>query len=470
MATASMTMGGPTRRGDLAATLLLAWPMILTNLAQTAMTATDVMMMGRLGPEALAAGTLGSNFYYAPMMFGLGLLLAVSPMVATELGRRSSSVRDVRRTVRQGFWLATIVALPLWVLMWNGEAIMLAMGQEPGLAAMAGAYLRTLQWALLPFYGFIVLRSYVSALERPAWALGVMVFAVAFNVFANWCLMFGNLGFPALGIVGSGIATTASCIVMFASLALVVSLDRRFRRYRLFGRFWRSDWPRLAEMTRLGLPIAFILLFEVGLFSAAAFVMGLIDATALAAHAIAMQIASLSFMVPLGLGQAATVRVGRAAGAGDRDAVRRAGWTAFALGVGFMACIALVMLFAPRLLISAFVDISDPINAAVVDTAVIFLAIAALFQIVDGAQAVGAGMLRGLQDTGVPMILAAIGYWGVGMPLGLVLAFWAGMGGAGVWLGFSAGLAVVALLLVTRWMRRDRLPMFQARSPSTSSI
>ena len=450
----------------------LAWPMILTNLAQTAMTATDVMMMGRLGPEALAAGSLGSNLYYAPMMFGLGLMLAVSPMVAGELGRRASSVRDVRRSVRQGFWLAAIVAVPIWILLWNGEAILLAMGQDPTLAAEAASYLRALQWAVLPFYGFIVLRAFLSALERPGWALAVMVAAVAFNVLANWCLMFGNLGFPALGLVGSGIATTIASALMFAGLSAVVMLDRRFRRYRLFGRFWRSDWPRLVEMARLGLPIAGILVFEVGLFSAAALVMGLIDAVSLAAHAIAIQIASLTFMVPMGLGQAATVRVGRAAGAGNREAVARAGWTAFVLGVGFMSVVALVMVAAPELLIAAFVDRGDPANAAVIGLAVSFLAIAALFQIVDGAQAVGAGMLRGLRDTKVPMLFAAIGYWGVGMPLGIWLAFPGGMGGSGVWLGLSAGLATVALLQVSRWLARERLGLGarQLRSPSTSSI
>jgi multidrug resistance protein, MATE family len=453
---------------ELRAMAALAWPMILTNLAQTAMTATDVMMMGRLGPEALAAGTLGSNLYFAPMTFGLGLLLAVSPMVAGEIGRRASSIRDVRRSVRQGFWLAAIVSVPLWLFMWNGEAVLLAMGQDPGLAAEAAVYLRSLQWALLPFYGFIVLRAFLSALERPGWALVVMIAAVAFNVLANWCLMFGNLGFPALGLRGSGIATTLACTLMFAGLSAVVMLDRRFRRYRLFGRFWRADWPRLGELVRLGLPIAGILIFEVGLFSATALVMGLIDAVSLAAHAIALQIASLTFMMPMGLGQAATVRVGRAAGAGNRDGVTRAGWTAFTLGVGFMALIALVMLLAPRLLIAAFIDVGDPANAAVVEMAMLFLAFAALFQIVDGAQAVGAGMLRGLRDTAVPMVMAAIGYWGVGMPLGVLLAFRWEFGGAGMWIGLSAGLAVVAILLVSRWLRRDRI--LQARSPSTSSM
>lgn len=444
-------------RAEIRAMLALAWPMILTNLGQTAMTATDVMMMGRLGPDALAAGTLGANLYFAPMIFGLGLILAVSPMIAFELGRKRHSVRDVRRTVRQGLWISALVALPIWALLWQAEAILLAMGQDAALSAEAGVYMRAMQWAILPFYGFVVLRSFISALERPGWALAIVFLAVGFNILCNYALMFGNFGFPRLELMGAGIATTASATLMFAGMVAAVSLDRRFRRYQLFGRFWRADWARFRELFRLGLPIAGIYTFEVTIFNAAALVMGLIDSVSLAAHAIAIQVASLSFMVPMGVGQAATVRVGRAYGAGDRDGVTRAGWTAFVMGVGFMALMAMLMLFAPHLLIMAFIDLAAPENLPVVEMAVTFLALAALFQVVDGAQAVGSGMLRGLQDTTVPMIYAALGYWGVGLPLGVWLAFPMGLNGVGIWIGLSSGLAVVAVLLMTRWTRRERL-------------
>ena len=210
-------------RDEIRAMLQLSWPMILTNLGQTAMTATDVLMMGRLGPDALAAGSLGANLYFMPLIFGLGLMTAASPMIATELGRKRHSVRDVRRTVRQGLWLAVMVSIPIWFLLWQAETILNAMGQEPRLAAMAGSYVRTLMWASTPFYGYLVLRSFISALERPRWALLIVFSAVAFNVLANWCLMFGNLGFPALGLPGAGIATTASSLFMFAGMAAVVS-------------------------------------------------------------------------------------------------------------------------------------------------------------------------------------------------------------------------------------------------------
>jgi MATE family multidrug resistance protein len=451
-------------RDEIRATLSLSWPMVLTNLAQTAMTSTDVMMIGRLGPHALAAGSLGLNLYFAPLILGLGLIYATAPMMATEIGRRSNSVRDIRRTVRQGLWVAILAVIPIWILLWNGEAILVAMGQEPPLAKDAGIYLRWLQWAILPFYGYIVLRSFISALERPGWALAIMFVAVAFNALANWCLVFGNFGFPAMGIAGSGLATTLSSALMFLGLAVVVSVERQFRRYHLFGRFWRADWPRFKAMLRLGAPIAGILAFEVTIFNAAALLMGLIDATSLAAHAIAIQIASISFMIPLGLNQAVTVRVGLAHGAGSKDGISRAGWAAYVIGVSFMALTALVMILWPRVLIGAFIDLGDPANAAVIGLAVTFLSFAALFQIFDGAQAVASGMLRGLHDTKVPMILAAIGYWGVGLPLGVVLAFYFGFAGRGIWIGLSSGLAVVAVLLLLRWLRRDELGLTTGRN------
>jgi multidrug resistance protein, MATE family len=443
------------------ATAVLAWPLILTNLAQTAMTATDVVMMGWLGPDALAAGALGSNLYFATMIFGLGLTTATAPMIARELGRKGHSVRDVRRTVRQGMWAAVAIALPIWLVLWHCEAILLLMGQEPDLALQAGHYVRTLQWSVLPFFFFLVLRSFVSALERPLWALAVGVGAVVVNALAAWCLIFGHLGLPRLGLVGAGIATTLATTFMFVVLAVVVYTDRKFRRYHLLGRFWRADWPRFVELWRLGVPIGATLVFEVTVFNASTFLMGLIGASSIAAHSIALQIASLCFMIPLGLSQAATVRVGRAYGAQDVDGIRRAGWTAFAMSVCFMTMTALTMILVPRTLVGVFLDLDQPANEPVVELAVSFLALAALFQLADGGQAVAAGMLRGLHDTRMPMLYAAVGYWGIGLVLGVVLAFVVKLEGVGIWIGLATGLAVVALLLLTRWLSRERLGLLE---------
>ena len=447
---------------ELRATVALSWPLILTNVAQNALMTSDVILMGWLGPQALAAGALGTNLYFALLIFGIGLVSATTPLAAEELGRNRHAVREVRRTVRQGLWAAATIAVPILLVSWNGERILLAMGQDPDLSKAAGNYVRALQWSLLPFLFYLVLRSFLATLERPGWGLVVSAIALPVNIGAAWVLMFGKFGFPPLGLQGAGIATTLSSTVMFVGLALVIARDRNLRRYHLFGRFWRPDWPRYRALWRVGLPIGLTLAFEVTIFNAAALFMGRIGASELAAHAIALQIASCSFMVPLGVGQAVTVRVGRAYGAGDAAGITQAGWTAFALGVGFMALTALLMLFAPRPLVGIFLDLDEPSNGPVVSFAVSFLMLAAIFQLADGAQAVGAGMLRGLQDTQVPMVYAALGYWGIGLPLGVALAFGTSLGGVGIWIGLATGLAVVALLMLWRWLRRDRLGLVPA--------
>ena len=441
--------------------LALSWPMVLTNVAQTAMTATDVIMMGHLGPEALAAGALGSNLYHAVLIFGIGVMGAVSPMIAIELGRNRHAVRDLRRTVRQGFWAAATMVGPMWLFLWQAEFILAAMGQDPGLSKAAGSYVHTLQWGLLPFFLYLCLRGFVAALLRPRWAFIVVLFALAFNAFANWCLMFGRLGFPALGLPGSGLATALSSTLMFAGLALVVVLDKRFRRYHLLGRFWVPDWPRYRAFWRLGLPIGLTLAFEVVIFNGAAFLMGLIGASSLAAHAIAIQIASLTFMVPLGIGQAGTVRVGRAFGAGDKEGIRRAGTMALVLALSFMSCTALLMALVPEWLVAPFLDRSKPGANAVAELAMLFLFYAAVFQIVDGAQVIGSSILRGLGDTRLPMIFAGIGYWGIGLPLSAALGFLTPLAGRGIWIGLAIGLTVVSVMMLWRWWARERLGLLK---------
>ena len=451
--------------GEFRAMLALAWPMVLTNLAQIALNTTDVIVVGRLGPSSLAAATLGVNLYFGLLIFAIGLVSATSPMMAEAIGRKRHVVREVRRTFRQGLWSAAIVSIPAWAVSWHADAVLRALGQEPQLAADAHVFMRELQWGFLPVLCFITLRSFVTALERPIWAMLVTVAAIVFNIFANWALVFGHLGLPALGLRGSGLATTLSNTFMCLGLMVVVLADRQFRRFRLFGRWWRADWPQLAMLWRLGVPIGATMALEITLFNAAVFLMGRFGVAAIAAHSIAIQIAAASFMVPLGLGQAATVRVGLAHGAGLRDDIARAGWTAFAMAIVFMATMSVVLLTIPRSLIGVFIDTGNPANAPVVETAVLFLMWAAIFQIADGAQTAGAGMLRGLQDTRMPMLYAAFGYWGVGMPLSLLFAFGLGYGGVGIWVGLACGLAVVACLMMRRWTLRERLGLVPVKEP-----
>lgn len=439
------------------ALIVLALPMIVGNIAWSGIAATDLLLLGRLGPDAVASGALGINLYTALLVFGMGLVTAASPMIAAERGARLHSVRDIRRTVRQTFWAAILLCIPAWLLLWHSEALLIAMGQDRALSQGASELMRGLQWALLPYLGFLTLRNYISALERPMWGVIVVVLAIAFNLAIGWALIFGHLGLPALGMFGAGLAGSGSSLFMLLGMIAVVMLDRRFRRYRLFGRFWVADWPRFATVWRIGLPIAITLGLEVSVFNAAVFLMGLIDRASLAAHAIAIQIASLAFMVPLGIGQAATVRVGVAFGRRDPAAIGRAGWLAIGIGTAFALVAGAVLVGAPLPLIAIFIDVADPANRQVVTLAVSFLTVAALFQIVDCAQAVGAGVLRGLQDTRVPMMIAAFGYWAIGIGVGVLLAFQLKLGGVGIWWGLASGLGVVAVLITARWAMRERL-------------
>jgi MATE family multidrug resistance protein len=453
---------GTPWRTEAHALLSLALPLILGNLGWSAIAATDLLLLGRLGPDAVAAGSLALNLYQAFLVFGIGLTTAASPLIASERGRRLHSVRDIRRTVRQTVWAAAMFCVPAWILLWQAEPILILIGQDPELSAQAATLIHPLQWGLLPYFVFLVLRNFVSALERPIWGVIVTLATVPFNALAGWVLIFGHFGFPAMGLHGAGIASLLTSIFMGLGMVLVVSVHRGFRRYHLFGRFWVADWNRLRTVGKIGLPIALTLGFEVTVFNAAVFLIGLIGRAELAAHAVAIQIAALCFMVPMGIGQAATVRVGYAHGRRDRAAIGRAGWLALALGTAFAGCTATLLITLPRTLIDGFIDVDVPANAQVVSLAVSFLAVAALFQLVDAAQAIGAGVLRGLQDTRMPMIFAAVGYWVIGIGTGTILAFPLKMGGVGIWLGLATGLGVVAVLVVWRWSRRERLGLIPA--------
>ncbi len=445
-------------RDELVATVSLAWPLILSNLTMALIQATDVVLMGWLSAHALAASALGLNLTFVFILLGIGVVAASSPMMATALGARSNAVRDVRRSFRQACWVAVCISLASWAVLWNAETIIALLGQEPALARDAEVFLRGYMWSILPFLLFQAMRNYLSALEKPQWIFIVSALGIVLNALVGWSLIFGRFGLPALGIFGGGLGSSIVWTFLTVALGIVIATDRKFRRFHLFGRFWRADWGRFRHIWRLGLPIGLTMAFEGAVFGAAAYLMGLIDADSIAAHAIALQIAALSFMVPLGLGQAATVRVGRALGRQDRPGIARAGWTAWGLGVGFMAAMALVMWIIPRELITLFLA-DSPANARVIGLGVSFLAVAAAFQIVDGAQVVGAGMLRGLHDTQRPMLFALFGYWVVGLGVGVWLAFFRGWEGVGIWTGLASGLGVVAALMIARWIMRDRLDL-----------
>ena len=453
-------------RQEARATAALSGPLVLTNLGQIALHTTDVVMIGWLGSEALAASVLGANVFFMMMIFGFGLVLATAPMVAQDLGRKPYAVREPRRTVRQGFWVALAYGIPACVVLWHIAPILQFLQQRPELIGGAEDYVRAALWSLVPMLWFVVLRNFISALERPRAALGITLAAIGFNAAADYGLIFGNFGLPRLELTGAGLATAATNIFMLLGLIAFIQIDRRFRRYRLFGRFWRADWARFREILRIGLPIAVTRSLEVGIFVAAAFLMGIIGTSTLAAHQIALQCAAVTFMVPMGLGQAATVRVGLAVGRGDAAGAGRAGFVALWMGAVFMAAMAVILWTFPRTIVGLFLDPADPFADEVLGIAVTFLGIAAIFQIFDGAQIIGAGALQGLKDTRWPMVFAGIGYWVVGLGTGVGFGFGLGLGGVGIWIGLAAGLAAAAVLLVARFHLLQR-SFAAAHAPDT---
>jgi multidrug resistance protein, MATE family len=455
MSAASKLQGAAASSGwlkrELGATFALSWPIVLANVAINVMNLTDLMMLGWLSPRALAAGALGFNIYLPPFLLGSGIVAALSPIAAAKIGAGETG-DGLKRATHQALLTALFIALITWVGLWQTTRILLAMGEEPGLAADAGTYMRAFQWSLAPSLLFFAVRSAFFALERPRPTLIAGIAAAAFNALANYALIFGKFGMPALGIMGSGLATTLAQTLMLALLIALSLIDPRMRRLRLFMLPWLPAWRELAALWRLGLPIGLTIMAEVGVFSASTLVVGLIGASALEGHAIALQIASFAFMVPLGLGQAATVRVGQAFGARDPVAVARAGWSAFGVTLAFALLSAMTMIAAPRLLIAPFIDIETPANTATVALAVTLLRIAAIFQIFDASQATLANMLRGLHDSRWPLVIALLGYWAVGAPLGVALGFATPLGVVGVWIGLATGLANVAVLLLARWI------------------
>lgn len=443
--------------GELRALLLLAGPLVGANLLQMAVAAVDVVFVARLGTVELAAATLGVFLFNVLLYALIGLTSAAAPIIAAELGRRAHAVREVRRSFRMALWLAVLGALPFIAVLAHGETLLLLAGQDPVVARRAGAFLDIALFALVPGVAAATMRTTAAALGRPGWAFAVTALALVVAILGNWCLVFGNAGFPALGLEGSALATVVTLWVMVAAYAVILVTDRRLRRYRLFGRWWRTEWSRLWEIVRLGVPIALTWTFEGALFGGAAILMGLIGVAEVAAHAVALNIAAVAFQIPFGVAQAATIRVGMAFGAGDRAWIARAGRAALIVGIGFMAFTATLIWALPRLFVGAYIDVDAASNARVVKLAIDYLAIAALFQLVDGAQAVAAGILRGLQDARVPMLIAAFGYWVVGFGTAILLGFALGWQGVGIWLGLAAGLLAVAALLLWRWSARARL-------------
>ncbi|MFV1441342.1 MULTISPECIES: MATE family efflux transporter [unclassified Phaeobacter] len=430
---------------------VLGLPLIGGHVAQFAIGLTDTVMLGWYGVDELAAVTLGSSYFFSIFLFGSGFAFAVMPMVAAAAG--AGEERQIRRSTRMGLWLSLVYGVLAMPLLWWSEAILLLLGQEEKVAHDAAEYLRIAGWALFPALLYMVAKSYLAALERTQIVLWLSVFGAVVNGLVNYALIFGNWGAPELGIAGAALASLVTNGLSFV-LVLVYAL-KALPEHELLKNFQRPDWEMLGRVLRMGLPIGLTTLAEASLFAASAMMMGWLGTVPLAAHGIAISLGGLTFMVHLGLSNAATIRAGNAYGRGDRAHLARGGKVVTLMSLLVSSVAIVLFLTVPGPLMSLFLDSADPQKAEILLIGGVLLAAAALFQLMDGMQVIALGLLRGVQDTGVPMVIAGLSYWAVGIPASYLLGFTFGMGGLGVWLGLVIGLSAAGLFLMIRFWRRS---------------
>ena len=438
-------------RPHVLATLSLGLPLIGSHLARMAIGVGDTVMVGWYGVEPLAALVIATSFFHILFFLGMGFGIGVLGLIAAHVAAGRET--EVRRGARMALWLSAGYALAVMPLMWWSEPILQALGQTDTVSALAQDYLRIAGWGLAVVLGQLTLSSYLAALERTQVVMWVTLAGLPLNLALNWVLIFGNLGAPELGVRGAAIASVTVQVVQLLALISYAGWVPVARKYNLFQRFWRPDWQAMRQIARIGWPIGLTMVAEGGLFVASNIMMGWIGTPQLAAHGIALQITSITFMAHLGLSNAATVRVGQAKGRGDRAWMRDAALTVIWMSLAFAAvAIALYLMFSEQL-VRLYLDPTDPQAPQIVALGAMLLMYAALFQLTDAFQVIALGFLRGVQDTQVPMWIAGFSYWVVGMPVAWALAFPLGFGPAGLWLGLCVGLTFAAVLLMRRFWR-----------------
>lgn len=436
---------GPTR-ADLDALLRLAAPLVLIQVGAMLMGVVDTIMVGRVSAQALAAVALGNLYYFVLSIFGMGVLMALDPIIAQALGARDDLA--VARGLQRGLVLTVALAIPISLLMLTARPVLTWVGQPDAVIPQAAGYIDRLIPSVWPFYAFIVLRQTLQAHRRTAPVVLTIVAANLLNAGLNYLWVYGELGFAPLGALGSAWATTTSRWFMAALLLAVGWRDVRPYLSRPAPNL--LDPRALARMLKLGSPIGAQMVLETGVFGTVALLMGWLGVVQVAAHQVALNLASLTFMVPLGVSSAAAVIVGHAVGRGDAAGVRRSTAAALIVGAGFMLCAGALLVGAPGLLARLYTN--DP---AVIALTVRLLPIAGVFQVFDGLQVVSIGLLRGLGDTQVPVVANVVGFWCIGMPVSLWLGFGVGYGAVGLWWGLVVGLVMVALFLILRVRQRQ---------------
>ena len=437
------------------AVLVLGLPLIGSHMAQFGLHVPNTIMLGWYGVADLAGGALGAPGFFAFFTLGSGYANAVMPMVATAAASEDDT--EVRRATRMGMWRALLYALAGLPVFLCARPLLLASGQAPEVAGLGGAYLAIAGFGLAPALLVMVLKAYLAALGRTQVVLWVTVAAVFVNIALNWVFIYGNLGVPALGARGAAMSSVT--VQVFTLVVILVYAARlpQLRRYALLSRFWRPDWAAMRRVNALGVPIGLAMMAESGLFAASALMMGWLGTQALAAHSIALEVTAMFFMIHMGLSNAATVLVGRARGRRAPEGLRAVARAALILSMLVALSTMSIYLGAGELIVGAFLSPDDPERALIVPLGATLLMVAALFQLADGGQAMAMGLLRGIQDTKMPLFIAAVSYWLIGIPLSYALAFPAGFEGVGLWFGMVAGLSVAALALLVRFWRAVRV-------------
>jgi MATE family multidrug resistance protein len=435
---------------EIRATLAVAAPLAGANLAQMAMQVTNTVMVGHLGAVPLAAAGLGAALYAMLLMTCQGVLTAVAPLAAHAVG--ADDHPSAGGVAGAGLVVAVALAAPVVAILTVVPRLLAGLGYDPALVTQIERFLSVIYWGAPAFLGIAVLRFLLVAIFRVRIVMLVSLLAVPLNALFNWVLIFGHCGAPALGISGSAAAAAAMSWLMLLYFACYLAVAQTGISVRIGRRAWR-EIPRIL---RLGLPIGVTRALEIGLFVTTGVLMGVLGADALGAHQLVFNVAGVCFMVPLGLGQAATVRVAFQLGRGMPGGARRAAFVSLGLGVVFMIGAAVLLLTAPRMLIGLYLDLADPANRGLIVIALQLFFIAGLFQVFDGTQVIAIAALRGYRDTAVPMVIAALGYWAVGFAGGWVLAFPLGFGPVGLWSGLAVGIAVVAIGQTMRLYSRAR--------------
>lgn len=424
--------------------LALAAPLAAAELGWMIMGIVDTVMAGRLGAAAMGAGSLGNMIFYPIVICGTGLLYGMDTLVSQAFG--ANDTRETRRTLVDGLWLAVAAVPVIAAIVIAAIPLIRFAGANPHIDALFEPYLKALSWGILPLFLFIAVRRYLQSVNVVKPVMFAIVSANLINAFGNWVLMYGNLGAPAMGLTGSGWSTSISRVYMFLVLAAVVWWRERSGDRILRGVPWGPHAARIWALVKLGAPAAAQILFEGSVFGIVTVFAARLDETSLAAHSVAVQVISTTFMVPLGISSAAAVRVGQAIGRRDPEGARVAGLAALVLSAAFMGAAAIAMTIAPRLITRLFIA-----DAAVIGAGSVLLRIAAVFELFDGFQVVATGALRGIGDTQSAMKAHFFGYWIVGLPMGYLLCFQAGWGVPGIWVGLTAALIIIGVLLVWVW-------------------